>query len=133
MNEIKHTPGPWVAIPQYVRLASGAHQPIFKDGLWGVLPESDVERLPIATVDYADDLHAPTRAQAEFDALLIAAAPDMAMALEMIAAEDDAARHNGTPLLTSGVRMTLDAALIKAGRKKAPEPVRHIRTCGEGL
>lgn len=45
---------------------------------------------------------------------------DMALALEMIAAEDDAARHNGTPLLTSGVRMTLDAALIKAGRKAAP-------------
>lgn len=58
---------------------------------------------------------------------------DMALALEMIAAEDDAARHNGTPLLTSGVRMTLDAALIKAGRKEAPEKVRHIRTCGEGL
>ncbi|HIE4431956.1 TPA: hypothetical protein ACXM9H_002963 [Burkholderia multivorans] len=45
---------------------------------------------------------------------------DMALALEMIAAEDDAARHNGTPLLTSGVRMTLDAALIKAGRKEPP-------------
>lgn len=57
-------------------------------------------------------------------------AHDALMALEMIAAEDDAARHNGTPLLTSGVRMTLDAALIKAGRKEAPVPVRHITTAG---
>ncbi|MDI3304883.1 MAG: hypothetical protein QJR04_26400 [Burkholderia multivorans] len=66
-------------------------------------------------------------------ATLFAASPNMALALEMIAAEDDAARHNGTPLLTSGVRMTLDAALIKAGRKEVPVPVRHVRICGEGL
>ena len=116
MNEIKHTPGPWMAIPQFVRLNSGAHQPIFKDGLWGILPEDDVERLTIATIDCGDDLHAPTRAQAEFDALLIAAAPDMAEILEIIAADADA----GEILMTSGVRMALDAALIKAGRKEAP-------------
>ncbi|PRE20319.1 hypothetical protein C6P78_03770 [Burkholderia multivorans] len=64
------------------------------------------------------------------NATLIASAPDMALALEMIAAEDDAARHNGTPLLTSGVRLTLDAALIKAGRKEAPVPVRHFTIAG---
>ncbi|MBU9649389.1 hypothetical protein KTF21_11925 [Burkholderia multivorans] len=128
MNEIKHTPGPWVAVPQFVRLTSGAHQPIFKDGLWGVLPEADVERLPIATVDCADDHHAPTRTQAEFDALLIAAAPDMADILEIIAADADA----GTIMLTSGVRLAIDAALIKAGRKKAPEPVRHFTINGGG-
>ncbi|WP_155629425.1 hypothetical protein [Burkholderia territorii] len=58
---------------------------------------------------------------------------EMALALEMIAAEDDAARHNGTPLLTSGVRMTLDAALIKAGRKEAPEKVRHVTIAGGAL
>lgn len=41
---------------------------------------------------------------------------DMAMALELIAADADA----GNSRLTSGVRMALDAALIKAGRKEAP-------------
>ncbi|MDN7609875.1 hypothetical protein [Burkholderia multivorans] len=55
---------------------------------------------------------------------------DAYMVLELIAAEDDAARHNGTPLLTSGVRMTLDAALIKAGRKEPPEKVRHFTIAG---
>lgn len=60
-------------------------------------------------------------------------AHDALMALELIAAEDDAARHNGKPLLTSGVRMALDAALIKAGRKAAPTPVRHITVAGGAL
>lgn len=55
---------------------------------------------------------------------------DALAALELIAAEDDAARHNGKPLLTSGVRMSLDAALIKAGRKAAPEPARHFTIAG---
>lgn len=41
---------------------------------------------------------------------------DLAMALELIAADADA----GNSRLTSGVRMALDAALIKAGRKEAP-------------
>jgi hypothetical protein len=41
---------------------------------------------------------------------------DMAMALELIAADADA----GNSRLTSGVRMALDAALIKAGCKEAP-------------
>ncbi|SEU36344.1 hypothetical protein SAMN03159335_05428 [Burkholderia cepacia] len=55
---------------------------------------------------------------------------DALMALELIAAEDDAARHNGKLLLTSGVRLALDAALIKAGRKAAPEKMRHITIAG---
>ncbi|WP_249201260.1 hypothetical protein [Burkholderia cenocepacia] len=63
------------------------------------------------------------------NALLFAAAPDLAMALELIAADADA----GNSRLTSGVRLALDAALIKAGRKAAPKPIRHIRSCGENL
>ncbi|WP_152882595.1 hypothetical protein [Burkholderia multivorans] len=54
---------------------------------------------------------------------------DMAEILEIIAADADA----GTIMLTSGVRLAIDAALIKAGRKEAPEKVRHVRICGEGL
>ncbi|MCA8447555.1 hypothetical protein [Burkholderia vietnamiensis] len=56
---------------------------------------------------------------------------DMALALEMISDEDDAARERTKqPLLTSGVRTMLDAALIKAGRKAAPMPVRHVTIAG---
>ena len=51
---------------------------------------------------------------------------DLAMALELIAADADA----GNSRLTSGVRLALDAALIKAGRKAAPEPVRHVTIAG---
>ena len=53
-------------------------------------------------------------------------ANDALMALELIAADADA----GNSRLTSGVRLALDAVLIKAGRKAAPEPVRHITVAG---
>ncbi|TGB34374.1 hypothetical protein [Burkholderia thailandensis] len=80
---------------------------------WSVGTMGPDDFLPIA--DDADRVH--EIAVASLDASGVA---DALMALELIAAEDDAARHNGKPLLTSGVRMALDAALIKAGRKAAP-------------
>ncbi|HDR9337688.1 hypothetical protein [Burkholderia multivorans] len=54
---------------------------------------------------------------------------DMALALEMIAAEDDA----GTVMIPSALRLTIDAALIKADRKEAPVPVRHFTINGGAL
>ncbi|PRG29456.1 hypothetical protein [Burkholderia multivorans] len=59
-------------------------------------------------------------------ATLFSASPNMAEILEIIAADADA----GTIMLTSGVRLAIDAALIKAGRKKATEPVRHFTING---
>lgn len=56
----------------------------------------------------------------------ISASPDMAIALEMLAAEADA----GTVMIPSALRLTIDAALIKAGRKAAPEPVRVVTIAG---
>lgn len=46
----------------------------------------------------------------------VAAAEDMAGVLELIAAEAD----NGWIMIPSALRLTIDAALIKAGRKAAP-------------
>jgi hypothetical protein len=115
MNEIKHTPGPWSA------------------SKLGMVRTADENEYAVACVYGAygsSEIDGPI---VEANGALIAAAPDMAMALELIAAEDDAARHNGKPLLTSGVRMALDAALIKAGRKAAPTPVRHMTINGGGL
>ncbi|AOJ69356.1 MULTISPECIES: hypothetical protein [Burkholderia] len=59
-------------------------------------------------------------------ATLFAAAPNMSLVLEMIAADADA----GVVMIPSGLRLTIDAALIKAGRKAAPEPVRHVTIAG---
>ncbi|MDR8920511.1 hypothetical protein [Burkholderia multivorans] len=55
-----------------------------------------------------------------------AAESDALTVLEIIAADADA----GEILMTSGVRMALDAALIKAGRKAAPTAVRHVTIAG---
>lgn len=107
MNEIKHTPGPYHVSGTGRHLHIGSvHSPM--------------------TLASLNEVHIDTPG----NALLFAASFDMAMALELIAAEDDAARHNGEPPLTSGVRLALDAALIKAGRKAAPEPVRHVTIAG---
>ncbi|KVT86303.1 hypothetical protein WT25_11150 [Burkholderia territorii] len=70
-----------------------------------------------------EECHANDAERAAWDAWQERSAliDDMAIALEMIATEDDAARESTKkPLLTSGVRAMLDAALIKAGRKEAP-------------
>jgi hypothetical protein len=80
VSEEKHTPGPWVAIPSKFRWHGS--EPLFEDGLWSILPESNYERLPICTVDHADDHDTATRAGAKHDALLIAAAPDLLAALK---------------------------------------------------
>ncbi|WP_249183481.1 hypothetical protein [Burkholderia cenocepacia] len=60
------------------------------------------------------------------NALLFAASFDMAMALELIAADADA----GKVMIPSLLRTAIDAALIKAGRKEAPVPVRHVTIAG---
>lgn len=103
MNEIKHTRGPFHVSGTGRHLHIGSvHSPMVLASL--------------------NEVHVDTPG----NALLFAAAPDMAEILEIIAADADA----GEILMTSGVRMALDAALIKAGRKAAPEPVRHITING---
>lgn len=102
MNEIKHTPGPWRIERDRTAITSIG---------------------PIVAEEYAG---AAWLDVSEEDALVASAAPDMAMALEMLAAEADA----GTVMIPSGLRLTIDAALIKAGRKAAPEPVRHVTIAG---
>ncbi|MEX3628120.1 MAG: hypothetical protein VB138_00280 [Burkholderia sp.] len=107
MNEIKRTPWPW----SVAELGDG--DPYQVNAERGIVCDT-------ATGTFACD-------ESIANARLIAASPDMALALEMIAADADA----GNSRLTSGVRLTLDAALIKAGRKAAPEKVRHFTTAGD--
>lgn len=103
MNEIKHTPGPW-------RIERDRNS-ITSIG-------------PIAAEEYAG---AAWLEVSEEDARVASMAPDALMALELIAADVDA----GNSRLTSGVRTMLDDVLIKAGRKAAPTPVRHITINGD--
>ncbi|MDN7456551.1 hypothetical protein [Burkholderia cenocepacia] len=54
---------------------------------------------------------------------LVSVVDDLAMVLEIIAADDDIRLKCGLqPKLGSGVRTALDAALIKAGRLKLERP-----------
>ncbi|WP_322038365.1 hypothetical protein [Burkholderia cenocepacia] len=113
MDKIKHTPGPWQF---YADLPS-------TDPNWHIV--TNASRMRVLA-----NIHIEPGNETDLaNARVITAAPDMAEILEIIAADADA----GTIMLTSGVRLAIDAALIKAGRKKAPEPVRHFRACGEGL
>lgn len=103
MNEIKHSPGPWEVDSTGYRAED--------NGLCVMAGD-----LCVAVVLCDNDK------PQEHNARVIAASPDALLALEMIAAEDDAAwQRTKRPLLTSGVRAMLDAALIKAGRKEAPK------------
>ncbi|EGD06612.1 hypothetical protein B1M_00500 [Burkholderia sp. TJI49] len=103
MNEIKSTPGPYHVSGTGRHLHIGSqHSPMVLASL--------------------NEVHVDTPG----NALLFSAAPDMAMVLEMIAEDADA----GAIKLTSGIRMWIDAALIKAGRKAAPTAVRHVTIAG---
>ncbi|MCW3641803.1 hypothetical protein K6Y74_01030 [Burkholderia cenocepacia] len=61
--------------------------------------------------------------ESKANAKLCAASPDLVTALRLVASKT---------VLTSGIRAVVDAALGKAGYR-APEPIRHVRICGEGL
>ncbi|WP_230943760.1 hypothetical protein [Burkholderia anthina] len=106
MNEIKQTPGPYhvSGTGRHLHIGS-AHSPMVLASL--------------------NEVHVDTPG----NALLFAASFDMAMVLEMLAADADA----GKIMIPSGLRLSIDAALIKAGRKAAPEPVRHITVAGGAL
>lgn len=123
MNEIKSTPGPWILAT--VPTSVGSCHKI------GPFPGAGHRPYTYACV-YADGIRPgiddalPAAIELAANARLMSASPDMAEILEIIAADADA----GEILLTSGVRLALDAALIKAGRKAAPEPVRHVTIAG---
>ncbi|NBD02147.1 hypothetical protein GT623_02525 [Burkholderia thailandensis] len=102
MNEIKHTPGP----------VGFVNESALKQMLSGESVQCKLSRMKSGAMVYP-----------LFDASVFA---DMAMALEMLAAEADA----GTVMIPSALRLTIDAALIKAGRKAAPTAVRHVTIAG---
>ncbi|WP_175806488.1 hypothetical protein [Burkholderia cenocepacia] len=110
MSWLKSTPGPW-------------H---WDDTVWNYDPEQQAPWLVAANDDWV--LCGEIKCN-EANARLIAASPDMADILEIIAADADA----GKVMIPSGLRLSIDAALIKAGRKAAPEPVRHITVAGGAL
>lgn len=75
------TPGPWEALPSHVRW-SHFDRPVFREGLWYINPSGNHERVPMVTVDRADDHHEPTRQRAKADAEFIAAcSPDVILEL----------------------------------------------------
>ncbi|MEK6357323.1 MAG: hypothetical protein V4796_31490 [Burkholderia cenocepacia] len=78
--------------------------------------------------DSQEECHADAAKDAAWDAWEERSAliDDMALILEILAADADA----GKAMIPSGLRLSIDAVLIKAGRKEAPVPVRHITVAG---
>ncbi|VBK79127.1 hypothetical protein [Burkholderia pseudomallei] len=122
MNEIKHTP--LIADGERVRLEDGT----LIATVWRQYPD----KTRLAGESWMDMMERLQPAKREAEALAIrramefAAASDAILALELLAAEADA----GVVMIPSALRLTIDAALIKAGRKAAPEPVRHVTIAG---
>ncbi|CAM2167918.1 conserved hypothetical protein [Burkholderia latens] len=116
MKEIKHTPGPWEVMNGTVNAEDGSVFCIADCYAPSVGPNW-------SGTDYTG------RDYQIANATLIAAAPDMATVLELLAAEAD----TGKVMIPSALRLTIDAALIKAGRKAAPQPVRHVTIAGGAL
>jgi hypothetical protein len=106
---MSHTRGPWVAVPSGSRWRG--EKPIFANGLWHILPEYDLERLPICEVDHADDHDEATREHAEEDARLISASPELLQACKVARLNIDGLEHNEE---VQQVLAVLDAAISKA-------------------
>jgi len=124
MNEIKHTPGPWEidTIDNCGEYGDGGPDTSTGFKSYAVYDANGRVLFDTLNSDAAEiheqgyDLdHCAWDEVGKRNLTLAHASPDMAMALELIAADADA----GNSRLTSGVRMALDAALIKAGRKEA--------------
>ncbi|MCO1396387.1 hypothetical protein [Burkholderia cenocepacia] len=106
MNEIKHTPA--------VIEPSAAQIDAFVCAYFSADVDGQVAR-------HIAGLRAALNVAPQADLLA-----DALLALEMVAADADA----GSGRLTSGVRAVINEVLTKAGRKAAPEPVRHITMAG---
>ncbi|HDR9497623.1 TPA: hypothetical protein QDC06_000825 [Burkholderia cepacia] len=135
MNEIKSTPGPWEidTIDNCGEYGDGGPDTSTGFKSYAVYDAKGRVLFDTLNSDAAEiheqgyDLdHYAWDEVGKRNLTLAQASPDMAEILEIIAADADA----GTILLTSGVRLALDAALIKAGRKAAPELVRHVTIAG---
>ncbi|MBR8157101.1 hypothetical protein KDX20_21955 [Burkholderia cenocepacia] len=125
MNKIKHTPGPWRIVEREV-LEDGS---VYPRHIVGGEEDHQVCLLE-STVTAELAIRHPNECWGKNqNGKLLIAAPDMAEILEFIAADADA----GKVMMPSGLRLSIDAALIKAGRKAAPEPVRHVTVAGGAL
>lgn len=91
----KHTPGPWAANPIVTQV------------------DAMSDMLPICQLLWPTDQR--SEEETEANARLIAAAPDLLHALQMVRDADNDAGHDGLPRIPAAARATIDAALASAG------------------
>lgn len=105
VNRAQHTPGPWIATGN-VRPVEGVDEPLF----CGEIAELRKTgwRGTIASIQSCDFINGITREEAEANARLIAAAPEMLAALEFALADPC------FPLLGSVTQDVVRAAIDKA-------------------
>jgi hypothetical protein len=94
----KHTPGPWAV--------TNGHYPSFK--------QIRGPSFKISVVMWATDLTEDDYRKRDADMHLIAAAPDLLEALEMVRDADDDCKRDGLKTIPSMARIRIDRAIAKA-------------------
>lgn len=108
----KNTPGPWTADMDEMAIMAGG------DG--GQMIASVLEPSDFVCLD--DDEREDFQSECDANAVLLAAAPELADALEMVRdADQDCIRDGLSRWCTDIARQVIDRALAKAGRQPATE------------
>ncbi len=117
MNALTHSPGPWEWVGNCLESKAPGHY------------ESVLEaKVSCGQFCYGGSVELTI---SDADKKLIEACPDLLMILEIIAADDDAARPaRRPPRRMSGRRQGRAPARINAAPKAAPTAVRHVTTAG---
>lgn len=102
----KHTPGPWVT-----NTAGSAKrgEPFKVTEIYVYAPDTQDD-----TAICADVIDPVTQEPSEANAHLIAAAPELLSALEMVRDADNDCKRDGLPTIPASARAKIDAAIAKA-------------------
>jgi hypothetical protein len=118
MSEATHTPGPWsVGFTEYDLVCADDGDSAIPYPAVSIVAdrEDGFNSKNVASVD----LDLEDKAEADANARLISAAPDLLEALEMVRDADEDCKKDGHPTIPPAARLKIDRAIAKAAGKEA--------------